>query len=75
MEAQKELEVKKSKITRKILDIENMVEANILLEKIKKLRLDLKDNILLKRYSNYVSYSKISTDLEQLKDSLKRKII
>ncbi|MCT7528097.1 mechanosensitive ion channel [Aliarcobacter cryaerophilus] len=56
-----------------ILDIENMVEANILLEKINKIEAGFKDNILLKRYSNYLSYSKISTDLEQLKDSLKRK--
>ena len=56
-----------------ILDIENMVEANILLEKINKIESGFKDNILLKRYSNYLSYSKISADLEQLKDSLKRK--
>ena len=56
-----------------ILDIENMVEANILLEKINKIEAGIKDNILLKRYSNYLSYSKISADLEQLKDSLKRK--
>ena len=56
-----------------ILDIENMVEANILLEKINKIEAGFKDNILLKRYSNYLSYSKISADLEQLKDSLKRK--
>lgn len=52
-----------------------MVEANILLEKINKIEAGFKDNILLKRYSNYLSYSKISADLEQLKDSLKRKII
>ncbi len=50
-----------------------MVEANILLEKINKIEAGFKDNILLKRYSNYLSYSKISADLEQLKDSLKRK--
>ena len=56
-----------------ILDIANMVEANILLEKINKIESGFKDNILLKRYSNYLSYSKISADLEQLKDSLKRK--
>lgn len=56
-----------------ILDIENMVEANILIEKINKIESGFKDNILLKRYSNYLSYSKISADLEQLKDSLKRK--
>ena len=44
-----------------ILDIENMVEANILLEKINKIEAGFKDNILLKRYSNYLSYSKISS--------------
>ena len=64
---------KKKKKDENILDIENMVEANILLEKINKIEAGFKDNILLKRYSNYLSYSKISADLEQLKDSLKRK--
>ncbi len=55
------------------LDIENMVEANILSEKIAKIELSLKDNILLKRYSNYLAYGKISAELDNLKDSLKRK--
>ena len=64
---------KSQKKDENILDIENMVEANILLEKINKIEAGFKDNILLKRYSNYLSYSKISADLEQLKDSLKRK--
>lgn len=54
-------------------EIENIVEANILNEKINKIELSLKDNILLKRYSNYLSYGKISTELDNLKDSLKRK--
>ncbi|MBL3520014.1 mechanosensitive ion channel domain-containing protein [Aliarcobacter lanthieri] len=55
------------------LEIENMVEINILLEKINKIESNFKDNILLKRYSNYLSYSKISAELDQLKDSLKKK--
>lgn len=57
-----------------ILEIENMVEANILIDKINKIEASFKDNILLKRYSNYLSYSKISNELETLKESLKRKI-
>ncbi|AXK48818.1 hypothetical protein CRU87_04670 [Aliarcobacter trophiarum LMG 25534] len=56
-----------------ILEIENMVEANILIDKINKIEASFKDNILLKRYSNYLSYSKISNELETLKESLKRK--
>lgn len=55
------------------IDIENMVEINILLEKIAKIELALKDNILLKRYSNYLSYGKIVNELENLKSSLKLK--
>ena len=57
-----------------ILDIENMVEANILLEKINKIEAGFKDNILLKRYSNYLSYSKIWADLEQLKADIESSI-
>lgn len=55
------------------LDIENMVDINILLEKANKIELAFKDNILLKRYSNYLSYSKIATELDMLKDNLRRK--
>ncbi|WP_228286332.1 mechanosensitive ion channel family protein [Arcobacter vandammei] len=55
------------------LEIENMVEINILNEKINKIELALKDNILLKRYSNYLAYGKISAELDNLKDSLKRR--
>ena len=76
-EAQKELESKKNQelqdLKTKELDMQNIAQINILLEKISKIDLELKDNILLKRYSNYVSYSKISTELATLKDSLKRK--
>ena len=56
------------------LDIENMVEANILSEKIAKIELSLKDNILLKRYSNYLAYGKISAELDVLKENLKKLI-
>jgi len=54
-------------------NMQNMAQINILLEKIARIDFELKDNILLKRYSNYLSYSKISAELESLKDSLKRK--
>ena len=55
----------------KELNMQNMAQINILLDKIARIEAELKDNILLKRYSNYLSYSKISTELESLKDSLK----
>ncbi len=57
----------------KELNMQNMAQINILLDKIARIEAELKDNILLKRYSNYLSYSKISTELESLKDSLKKK--
>ena len=57
----------------KELDMQNIAQINILLEKIAKIELELKDNILLKRYSNYLSYSKISMELEILRDGLKKK--
>ncbi len=54
-------------------DIETMVEINILHENIARIEQTLKDNILIKRYSNYLSYSKILNELDSLKSSLKRK--
>ncbi len=57
----------------KELNMQNMAQINVLLDKIARIEAELKDNILLKRYSNYLSYSKISTELESLKDSLKKK--
>jgi small-conductance mechanosensitive channel len=76
-EAQKELEFKKNQelqdLKTKELDMQNIAQINILLDKISKIDSELKDNILLKRYSNYVSYSKISSELASLKESLKRK--
>ena len=76
-EAQKEKKKKRIQelqdLKSKELNMQNIAQINILLEKVTKIELDLKDNILLKRYSNYVAYSKISTELAILKDDLKRK--
>lgn len=76
-EAQKELEIKKNQelegLKSKEQDLENIVQINTLIDAISKIDLELKDNILLKRYSNYLAYSKISTELAVLRDNLKRK--
>ncbi len=66
-------EQKQDQLNTNQVDIENMVEINILLEKIAKIETSLKDNILLKRYSNYLSYGKIVNELDSLKNSLKSK--
>ncbi|MDH1975995.1 mechanosensitive ion channel domain-containing protein [Aliarcobacter butzleri] len=66
-------EQKQDQLNANQVDIENMVEINILLEKIGKIETSLKDNILLKRYSNYLSYGKIVNELDSLKNSLKSK--
>jgi len=65
----KELEEKK----KKEINIQNLAKIESILEKIKKIELGLKNNILLKRYSNYLSYRKISTELAILKRSLTNK--
>lgn len=77
LEAEKLLEEQKAKEleeqkTRE-LNMQHMAQINALLGKIATIDFELKDNILLKRYSNYVSYSKISIELAVLKDSLKKK--
>ena len=76
-EAQKELEIKKNQeledLKSKEHDLENIAQVNTLFESISKIEAELKDNILLKRYSNYLSYSKISNELVILRDNLKRK--
>ncbi|CAM3508400.1 mechanosensitive ion channel domain-containing protein [Arcobacter aquimarinus] len=64
-----ELEEQKAKE----LNMKNLAQINSLLQKIATIDFELRDNILLKRYSNYLSYSKISTELEILKDGLKKK--
>ncbi|RXJ75523.1 hypothetical protein CRU86_08185 [Aliarcobacter skirrowii] len=66
-------EIKNEKSSEPILEIENLVEQNILLDKILKIQNSYKDNILIKRYSNYLSYSKIANELDILKESLKTK--
>lgn len=66
-------EENKQKKENDTLEIENLVEINILLEKIARIEATFKDNILLKRYSNYLSYSKISAELESLKNDLKKR--
>jgi len=65
----RELEEQKSKE----IDMQNLAKINILLAKIEKIKLELRNNILLKRYSNYISYRKISTELAVLKKSLTKK--
>ena len=55
------------------LDMQNLAQLNILLSKIEIIENNLKDNILLKRYSNYLSYSKISTELNNLKETFNKK--
>jgi small-conductance mechanosensitive channel len=76
-EAQKELEIKKNQELQELkepeLNMQNIAQINALLENIAKMDKELKDNILLKRYSNYISYSKISNELNDLRDSVKRK--
>ena len=76
-EAKKELEIKKNQelegLKSKEQDLENIAQINTLIDAISKIDLELKDNILLKRYSNYLAYSKISTELAVLRDNLKRK--
>jgi small-conductance mechanosensitive channel len=76
-EAQKELEIKKKQELAELkapdLNMQNIAQVNVLHESISKIEVELKNNILLKRYSNYVSYSKISTELADLKENLKRK--
>lgn len=66
-------EIKNEKSSEPILEIENLVEQNILLDNILKIQNSYKDNILIKRYSNYLSYSKIANELDILKESLKTK--
>lgn len=77
LEAEKQLEEQKAKeleeLKTKDLNMQHIAQINSLHGKISTIDLELKDNILLKRYSNYVSYSKISIELAALKDSLKKK--
>ncbi|MAD42793.1 MAG: hypothetical protein CL623_10450 [Arcobacter sp.] len=76
-EAQRELEEKKQKELEeqksREIDMKNLALINTLLKKVEKIDASLKDNILLKRYSNYLSYRKISTELNALKKSVEKK--
>lgn len=77
LEAEKQLEEQKAKELEeqktRDLNMQHMAQINTLHGKISTIDFELKDNILLKRYSNYLSYSKISIELAALKDSLKKK--
>ncbi len=53
--------------------MQDLAQITVLQSKIENLNEKLKDNILLKRYSNYIAYRKISTELDSLKKSLKNK--
>ena len=76
-EAQKELKEQKERELEeqksREINMKNLALINVLLAKIEKIDLSLKDNILLKRYSNYLSYRKISTELAALKKSINKK--
>ena len=54
------------------INIQNLATINELLLQIEKIDLKLNNNILLKRYSNYISYRKTSTELSILKKSLSK---
>ncbi len=54
-------------------NIQKLAQINILQTKIESLNEKLKDNLLLKRYSNYIAYRKISTEIDFLKKSLQNK--
>lgn len=51
---------------------EELAKIEQINEKIRAIDKKLKDNILLKRYSNYITYRKISNDLENIKADLKK---
>ena len=76
-EAQKELKEQEERALEeqksKEINMQNLALINDLLLKIEKMDASLKDNILLKRYSNYLSYRKISTELNSLNKSIAKK--
>lgn len=51
--------------------MQDLAQIGVLQKRIEELNEKLKDNILLKRYSNYLAYRKISKELELLKQSAK----
>ncbi len=62
-EKQKVLEQEKIKLKTKIINLKSKIEE---------IDLQLKDNILLKRYSNYDAYRKLSQELRELKENAKK---
>ncbi len=62
-EKQKVLEQEKIKLKTKIINLKSKIEE---------IDLELKDNILLKRYSNYDAYRKLSQELRELKENAKK---
>lgn len=74
--AKKELEAKKAKEAEdkkaREINMQNLAKINSLLGQIEKIEQKLKDNILLKRYSNYLSYKKIAIELAELRKSALR---
>ena len=65
--AQEEAEKKRIEDERKL---KKQIKINELLKRINGIDTKLKDNILLKRYSNYDAYRKISSELAELEKSL-----
>jgi small-conductance mechanosensitive channel len=72
--AQTEVTVDKSLTNTVVLEKspEDLAKIEELKSKIEQINATLKDNILLKRYSNYITYKKISNELEQFKRDLKK---
>lgn len=54
--------------------MQDLAQIKVLQKRIEELDEKLKDNILLKRYSNYLAYRKISKELELLKQSSKKRV-
>jgi small-conductance mechanosensitive channel len=65
LEEKQRLEVEK--------ELQKQTKVNELKQKIADIDLELGDDILIKRYSNYDAYRKISAELSDLKKSLKRR--
>lgn len=68
-----ELEKKREQEAEEKRKLELEVKTTNLLKRISTIDEKLKDNILLKRYSNYDAYRKISEELEDLKKNLEVK--
>ncbi|PLY06243.1 MAG: hypothetical protein C0625_10170 [Arcobacter sp.] len=69
LQEEKEAEAKRIEEEKKL---EKEKKINVLKLKIEEIDLKLKDNILLKRYSNYDAYRKLSSELSELKKNIKK---